>query len=310
MAYVLGDTIAAADFNSFRTSVINVYGVGTGDSGYGQTGITDPGAVSAGGNIGSAEWTALRNMMARCLTHQSGSVGLLPPVSEFAVGQLIEAHESSAPTSDPYDMDSLVAQLTTNRLLANANTLASGVHTNSVAAAWNNVIDATVRATFASGDAARYFFNAAGEIRLTFSHPNTGTSPTQDADWVDVFNNKIGTLTLSANAFARSGTGGTVSSIGYYGLTTTYQTVFDGTNIGGGAYAANDVLVQARTNGTQGANGDTGSYIEFFIRFDDQATGGLDSVAAGTGLTADVLYANDVANVQVTQPTWSTINGL
>jgi hypothetical protein len=120
------------------------------------------------------------------------------------------------------------------------------------------------------------FFNTGGEIHLTFQHPNGTTS--QDNDWRDIFNNKIGTLKLGRNYVQRTGSSGTIATVGYTSLTTTAQAMFTGTNIGGGAYGANDVSVTMKHNGS--------NTITFVITFSDQHTAispsTADTVAAGT----------------------------
>ena len=77
----------------------------------------------------------------------------------------------------------------------------------------------------------------------------------------------------------RTGSGGTPSTTtGFYDLSTSYATIFEGTNIGSGAYSANDVLVQAKSDGA--------GVITFQITLDDQhaptSPSTVDTVESGT----------------------------
>ena len=76
----------------------------------------------------------------------------------------------------------------------------------------------------------------------------------------------------------RTGSGGTPSTTtGFYDLGSSYATIFEGTNIGSGAYSANDVLVQAKV---------VGAVVTFQITLDDQHTptapSAVDTVESGT----------------------------
>ena len=56
MTYSSSNTITAADYNSFVSTVNGVIGTGSGSKGYGQTALT---TVSATDQITAAQWTAL-----------------------------------------------------------------------------------------------------------------------------------------------------------------------------------------------------------------------------------------------------------
>ena len=73
---------------------------------------------------------------------------------------------------------------------------------------------------------------------------------TQSQNWDAIFDTSIGTIKMGYTGTTRTGSGGTPSTTtGFYDLGSSYATIFEGTNIGSGAYSANDVLVQAKVVG-------------------------------------------------------------
>lgn len=283
MSYAQDQEIAAADFNTMITTARNVYGTGSGDRGYGQSAVTQ--ANVTGGyvtQVTAAQWLNLRSMINTAATHQGSSVSL-PATTLLDVDDIIQAHP---PASG--DFPTSLTTIDTNRLNVGGGqtTVSSAVHTATRNTAWSTTIDTIFTVTFASGDAARYFFNSGGQIRLSLARSG-GTGSAQNTEWTNILTN-IGLVTFAAHATTRSGSLGTAAgSIGYYELTTSYQTIFNGTNIGSGAYSANDVTIEALSNGVQGANGDTGSVLTFRVTLADEHATGVDNVDGTLTLTVD-----------------------
>jgi hypothetical protein len=165
---------------------------------------------------------------------------------------------------------------------------------------WQTALTFTHTVTFASGDAARYFFNAGGQIKITCSHP-TGTGI--NLLWSDLASN-VGTVVMSSPS---SGTvsiaGGTYSGItkvggggssptidankGYFALTTSNATVFTQTaSTGPSGYLSSFIRVIAKSNGAQGANGDAGSVITIYTIWDEVPNDLV--VSSGTAVTCTV----------------------
>lgn len=312
MTYVRGLVTQAADYNIFAgltgTAAASavaaqnragyLYGIGFGDRGYGQS-TPVLSAVSAGGAIGQ-EWQALRTVLSNLATWQNSAVTLLPPSTSLNAGATIVAHERDAPSLNAYDLQDLLALLDTNRLNYQVGNMALTANAatstrNTTWGAGTTGITAEFSVTFASEDAARYFFNTGGEVRLALAHPSTATS--RDTSWNTVLNNLV--VAFRANSSARlTGSFGTAQAVGYYGLTTTYQTILDGTNSGTGAYTVNDFLVQARALSITGANGARGSVIYFRVVLTDEQTNAFqDIVQSGTNavvshLRATTLFTN------------------
>ena len=329
MTYIKGGTIQAGDFNNFigdpgggadkalvafgsaaaaSNRVAALYGVGFGNRGYGQTvqSLT-LGGVST--NVFSSQWTSLIDAMTALETHQ-GTTTLAPPNSEVAIGQLIEAHESSSPTLDPFDINSAIALLDTNRLNTDGglslNTVASGA-VSTRASTWSSTINATFTATFSNSNEARHFFNAGGSLTVVGAQPGGSA---QDIEWSRIFTTEVGTYELRANSSIRSGSGGTLAGAGYYGLTTSPVNQFNGTNIGSGLYGDNDVFIAMNYAGAT-TSGAKGNVITITVTLQDQHTGIIDLVSAGTTVTVGHRYAGSAAVLTGSeQPTWAITYGL
>ena len=152
------------------------------------------------------------------------------------------------------------------------------------ASSWQNGLTFTHTVTFASGDAARWFFNAGGQIKMTASHPTGSGINLLFSDLAS----DTGTVTMSAP------NSGTVSY-----CKSTYSGI---TKVGGGGNAptvdadkgyfrinnrkCNSIYTVSRlrsfwllkssfiryivkSNGTQGSNGDTGSVITIYSVWDE-----------------------------------------
>lgn len=286
MAYVKGSTILAADLNGLMSTINSVYGVGSGNYGYGQTAISTAN-VTAGSQVMGSHWTNLRSIINICSAHQGIAQTLMPPSGVLASGQPIVAHESSAPSNNTYDFDGIIANCAANRLVAAASsmTLTSSAHSVTRASTWSSTISTTVDVQFGSENNARYFFNSGGQIRFRVAHPN-GTA-TQDDSWREIVNTMLGTLTMSATSVSISGvaTSSLVPSLGFYNLAASAQTIFNGNDLGSGAYAGNDLTVTAQVLNRVGTNGGNGTAIRFVISMNDSHTGFYDSVSSGTNVS-------------------------
>jgi hypothetical protein len=173
----------------------------------------------------------------------------------------------------------------------------------------------THTATFANGNAARYFFNAGGQIKMTVSHPS-GTG-------IDLlFNNlatNVGTVVLSAptsgtvsiagtsyNGITKVGGGGSTPTIsqntGYYALTTSNATVFTQlASTGPSGYVGSFIRFIVQSNGTQGSNGDAGSVITIYTIWDEVPDGLVATSGSATTMTLTPPATTNIAN------TWGAV---
>ena len=99
MAYTAGDTILDDEYNTFATgnadgsgsngtqNLNTLWGTGTGDYGYGETGSVIA-AVSAGATITATQWETLVGRMETIAAHQNTSV---TAVATITAGDTIDA---------------------------------------------------------------------------------------------------------------------------------------------------------------------------------------------------------------------------
>lgn len=312
MAYTKGDPIAAQHINGFLSSALRLYGVGTGDRGYGQTTITAT-PVAVGDIIKSNTWSDLRRQMSVISMHQNNlDIPLLNPLSEVAVSQPVVAL-TNPPTQ--YDIPAALQQLDNNRLTAHLSsmTLSTNAHSATRSTAWgqgNATIKAVVMINFDTENAARYFFNSGGEIRFRLNHPN-GNS-VQDTQWRTALQSRVGTITISAHKTSASGTGGTgwfpVPNAGYYEYSSSGSgtVIVNGTGAGTGAYNTNSVVISVKSVNRAGVNGANGRSLEVTITLRDTHTGYLDVVSSGTNVVFDVLRATRLTNIP--SPSFVTVS--
>ena len=153
---------------------------------------------------------------------------------------------------------------------------------------WTTSTIHEVSYTFASGDAARYFFNAGGTIRWDGSM-NTFTANFKALDWENLLETRFGTFSFGATSSSISGNGTLStnnSSTGYHDLVGTgYNTIFKmfGGQLTYSYYNTNFVQVDVKTNGVQGANSDNGSVITVKVTMSDASAddGGADDQING-----------------------------
>ena len=209
MTYSAGNIIVDDDYNIFATgnaagtgdnsvnNINTILGTGTGDKGYGQS--TTLAAVSAGATVSATSWA---NLLARNTTLASHQGTTITSISAPSTGDTIAAYAALSANIDAVN---------TNRNNAAAEGSDSTV-TTSTTTAWNNSSVLTKTFTFASANQARYFFNAGGQIRLSWSRSG-GTSSTQNTTWTNLLS-AAGTLVLTGAAASK-----TINGVAYTGLT-------------------------------------------------------------------------------------------
>ena len=302
MTYVQGGLIEAADFNAMRTQALVIYGVGNGNSGYGQTTVTVP--TVAGGQIElvkSVEWTALRTVIDTCATHQNTVVSL-PPPAQLTPGSVIKAYP---PASG--DIPGALTAINTNRLNAATGSLSTLLAqlTSTRATSWQTQLVHEFSVTFTTFDAARYFFNSGGQIILRPSRSGGSGTP-QNSAW-DSFISAFGTIVLNHTTTVSSLGVGTTTNVGYYDLPVgTYTTLWSYAYGGITDYSANNILVEGRvTDGPGGANADNGKVLNIKITYNDVHTGTADVVDGTFTSNVDIKVATTPLTIAV--PSYANI---
>lgn len=292
MAYSSGGLIENTDYNNFingSNQLNTVWGVGTGNTGYGQTPIA---SVSSAGMVTAAQWATLINTLNSITVHQSGTPsGIFPVLPGSQINYLST-------------LGTAINTVYTNRLnfsLQSSTTTGStfspnfSVGNQSGASTWTF----TRTISFSSGDAARYFFNAGGQLNFVSISASANDGTARSSDWTNLLQNNFNGITAirQASNGGRTGSGGTLNtnatSLGYYNSTTTDQILVSITSTGGG-YTGDYMTVGYRTNGTQGSNSDKGSII--YLDFTVYSAARTDGTPGGPGGAAGG-YFNDSLNV-------------
>ena len=188
MTYSVGNTIVATDYNGFiSTNAANINGIwstGAASFGYGETAVS---TVSAAATITATQWSTL-NSRVSSMASQTGTT--ITSRTNPTVGDTIAILAN---------LNTDITNITTNR----GNAVASGAQTvafsgtsskttdtGSGNSAWSITFTHTI--TWASADAARYFFNAGGRIKWECNKSSTGNDG--DAEWNDLANTLVGDI--------------------------------------------------------------------------------------------------------------------
>ena len=230
MAYSVGGLIEATDYNGFANTGANninkVWSTGTTDFGWGESALAE---VSVGATVTATNWASLVNNLASMGSQTNTTItSRTAPVATNLIQVLANVATD-------------INNITTNRgnaaLSGTTSTTFTGTTSKTAATAQNAAgwtITFTHTVTFASANAARYFWNAGGLVRIDMSKTSTGTD--KDPDW-NTFVGTVGTLYMSGRVnsanqtiagttytgFTRSGGSGTPSpnltTTGWYSLT-------------------------------------------------------------------------------------------
>jgi len=226
MTYSAGNTIVDDDYNIFATgnaagsgdaSVANIntiLGTGSGIFGYGQSGGLA--AVAAGSVVQASEWANMLTRNTLLASHQGTSItAITNPVG----GNTIAAYSA------------LSANITaTYNGKLNAAASGSDASVSSVSTAgWNTSSVLTKTFTFASRNQLRYFFNAGGLIRCSWSRTG-GTGSSQNTSWTNTLT-AAGTIVISG-----AGASKTIAGVAYTGITKiggsgTIRSILTGTGV-------------------------------------------------------------------------------
>lgn len=231
MTYQQGQLIQAADYNGFANDAANnlgnIWGTGSGDKGWGQTAIAN---VSVGGTVTATQWaTLVANLATAGQQTNSTLTSRSQPISGQTISVLANVATDINTITGNRGSAAAIGSIGTTWTGSTAKTTATG----SGAASWTITFTHTV--TFPNANAARYFWNAGGLVRMDFNKSSVGTD--SDADW-NTFVGKMGQIYISGrvNSAAQTiagqsytgttrlnGTGGTQTTLatttGWYSLT-------------------------------------------------------------------------------------------
>jgi hypothetical protein len=306
MAYSQGGVIAAADYNGFvggattPTGTINyVWSTGNGSLGYGQTALSQ---VSATGLVTATQWATAINTLNTIKTHQSGSgTGIGAPTAGSLINYLSTISTNIASINT--NAGTFATQGSTTTGSNNATVLSSA---NGTAA---QTFTITRTATFASADQARYFFNSGGQLNFVVSSGTNTGATNRGADLITLAATNLGTWQnfgygIGSVTGSRTGTGGTVvtnAPNGYWGLTTSFQTLSKITSTTS-PYTGDYVQLDVKSSGVTGSNGDKGAVVTFQLTLYSAAQSTFPAPPAnppGTGTTTNNTTTEDSINITI-----------
>jgi hypothetical protein len=305
MSYAQYGTIAASDYNALvggdpvtSSGTLNaVWATGGTNTGYGQTAEAN---VAVGDSVTATKWANLVNKTANSASHQGTSI---TSVTAPAAGGTV-TYLSAIPTN--------LTTIYTSRLNA-ASQGSTTANTATYGSAWSAAITFTHTVTFANANAARYFFNAGGQLKVTCAHANTATSINQlynglasNVGTVVMSSPTSGSVTINSTSFngiTKIGGGGTAPTIstntGYYALTTSNANVFTQlASTGPSGYLNSFIRVIAASNGSPGA---TVTIYTVWDEVPDGLTVGSGSTTTVTAQAPETTYlANSWGTISVT----------
>jgi hypothetical protein len=317
MAYAQFDLVQAVDYNNLvngdpagSPKPLNLtWGTGAGSAGYGQTAEAN---VAVGETVTASKWAGLVNKTANVASHQGSSItNVTAPVTGGIVTFL-----SAIPGTQ--EIPGNLNTIHSNRLNALAQS-SPGSTTATRTENWSNSVTFVFTATFSNGpDAARYFFNAGGQLKITVSHSDTSNPQNQIANTLA---SNMGTIVISAMSGSATATIATVpytgvtridgtgtpeildTTSGYYSLSTAIDPkIIFRQKISGGTYNNSLIEVGIASNGTQGSNGDAGSVLTIGSRINIDPD---DAVLSGsTSSTLLVVYPSTT----FIDNTWGTVD--
>jgi hypothetical protein len=262
MAYSAGGLIQAIDYNALASTnsanIAWVMGTGQGDAGYGQS-TTLISSVSASATVTAVQWAGLLYLVNRALAHQGGT--------QVAAGNLNAVAGSTITAFS--NVSTAVTTINTNRLnYGTQGTTTTGSNFDAAVSSTTGLSSYTVdrTVTFASANAARYFFNAGGQLNLVLTAVNSTDSGAENS-FGRLVTGLGGVGFRNTTNTGRTGSGITLNTNltthGYFdnvfNSATTLVQVTDTTS----SYTASTALIQAFTSSSDTTNGAKGLNVVF-----------------------------------------------
>ena len=299
MGVSVGTAALASDFNTLRGEVNDWFfdpnasmTFGDGQQTYGWGGSAAA-TVSVGESMAIAKMNALID---RCNIGEDICNVVTGQLSQIVAGNVLTAAEFNA-------IETKSDLIDTNRLDIEAAELSLAAGGSSArSTTWAAAIDCTFRYTFADFAHARYFFNSGGafNISATITGYSTGTG-WDGAGFNEIFTT-MGTILMDYTQTTQSGGSGTPTAIGYFDLTTGYQTIFSQT--GSGAYTDATLVIAARY-------GSSGAYVEIRVTLTPGAGRSVDGTTTITTQKRKLIdQTSGLVSLTITTPSYSLIDGL
>lgn len=211
MTYSSGGLIQATDYNGFVSTtaganVNDIWGTGSSDKGWGQTAL---GTVSAAGTVTATQWASLVNTMSSMLSQTSTTgTSRTAPVAGNTINILAALNT---------DLTSITANRGNAAAVGSQYTAWTGTSSKTTATGSGNsawTITFTHTMTWASADAARYFWNAGGIVKWQVGKSSVGNLA--DAEWNDLAGTLCGSIFITGRV---NGAAQTIAGTSYTGTT-------------------------------------------------------------------------------------------
>jgi hypothetical protein len=271
-------------------------GVGSGAVGYGQT-ITAINTVAGAATVTATQWSGLLTLLNGALGHQSGAGALLS--GNYTAGQTITYFANVA---------TAVTTINTNAALysAQGSTLTGANFDTAISSTTglSTTIDRTV--TFASADAARYFFNAGGQLNLRLSAINSADSGSENS-FGRLVTGLGGVGFRNTTNTGRTGSGITLNTnntaLGYRtNILNTPATIVQVTDTTS-SYTASTGYIQVYTSSGDTTNGSNGTTVVFRTVFSIADKTWDDALSLTYRMAVDVVYPE---STYLTTNSWGT----
>jgi len=295
MAYAAGDLILHDHYNTFATgnadgsannavaNINTVWGTGTGALGYGQTGTTITG-VTADAVITATQWSTLIGRLNSVLTHQAGAgSGITLPTAGATV-----AYIASLQTGVTTAFNNKANYATQGATTTGAN---FDVAISSTTGLSSYTVDRAV--TFASADAARYFFNAGGQLNLRLSTVNSADSGSENS-FARLVTGLGGVAFKNTANGGRTGSGITLNTnntaLGYRTNVVNTPATIVGVTDTTASYTASTGYLQVYTSSSDTTNGSNGLNVVFRTVYSITDKTWDDTLSLTYRMAVDIVY--------------------
>lgn len=290
MTYTSGSLIEATDYNGFISTgtpnVNAIWSTGSGNTGWGETALT---TVSASSTITATEWATLVNRLT--------TMGNQTNVTITSRTAPVAGNTISILANVATDITNIFNSRGNAAAIGTQYTAWTGTSSKTSATAQGTNIVFTHTITFASANAARYFFNAGGLVKIQFGKSSTGALG--DAEWNDLAGTLAGAVfisgrstganstvagTLYSGSTVIGGTGtpttpaGKYGTLGWFNLTTSNQVVYK-QFADSAPYTNNYIQVEAKTGNTSTTLDLTTTWFNSSAQYDAMSGG---TAASGT----------------------------
>jgi len=235
MGYTAGEKISSTEFNQvlLAGAAFDGYGIshvtGTGDLFHG-LGQTTPSLVSIGEEVKATHWNALFTAMDNLADHTNDT---LTSTGQRSAGDLIEIKSALVA-----DLQTLATSVQNGCPNATALTTSTAQQTTTASARWNVSHIVEQSTTFTDANQMRWFFNQGGKIQINVTRTsNSGSVASQKDQAIDDLIDSLGDFRIKSQSSEYSNDGSTNVNIlgdgssaydlniGFYDLTTSYQTI-------------------------------------------------------------------------------------